>query len=102
MPLLLFAVVAGVAFGVVDVLLMIPLSFPDKQTAMLGAFLSRFAIGFLILLTKLPLAPWLAGGLIGLLVSLPDAVVTKSYAPILISGVVGGVLIGWASGRWVA
>ena len=102
MPLLLFAVVAGVAFGVVDVLLMIPLSFPDKQTAMLGAFLSRFAIGFLIPLTKLPLEPWLAGGLIGLLVSLPDAVVTKSYAPILISGVVGGVLIGWASGRWVA
>jgi len=102
MPPLLFAVVAGLAFGVVDVLLMIPLSFPDKRTAMLGAFLSRFAIGFLIPLTKLPVAPWLAGAVIGLLISLPDAVVTKSYAPILISGVIGGALIGWASGRWVA
>jgi hypothetical protein len=102
MPPLLFAVVAGLVFGVVDVLLMIPLSFPDKQTAMLGAFLSRFAIGFLIPLVKLPLSPWLAGGLVGLLISLPDAIVTKSYAPILISGVVGGMLIGLVSGKWVA
>src|SRR5207253_321144 len=47
----------GVAFGVVDVLLMIPLTFPDRKTAMLGAFLSRFAIGFLIPLIRLPLAP---------------------------------------------
>jgi len=99
---LVFALVAGLAFGVVDVLLMIPLTFPDKTTAMLAAFLSRFAIGFLIPLTRLPLAPWVAGGVIGLLISLPDAIVTKSYAPILISGVVGGALIGWASGRWVA
>ena len=101
MPPLLFAVVAGVAFGIVDVLLMIPLEFPDKRTAMLGAFLSRFAIGFLIPLTRLPLSPWLAGASIGLLVSLPEAVITKSYVPILVGGVVGGALIGWASGRWV-
>ena len=45
----LFGLVAGLAFGVVDVLLMVPLQLPDKKTAMLGAFLSRFAIGFLIL-----------------------------------------------------
>jgi hypothetical protein len=102
MPPLPFAVAAGLAFGVLDVLLMIPLNFPDKKTAMLGAFLSRFAIGFLIPLVTFPLSPWLAGGLVGLLISLPDAVITKSYAPILISGVVGGMIIGWASGKWVA
>jgi hypothetical protein len=101
MPPLPFAIAAGLSFGVVDVLLMIPLALPDKRTAMLGAFLSRFAIGFLIPFVKLPLAPWLAGGLVGLLISLPDAAITRSYAPILVGGVVGGILVGWASGAWV-
>ncbi len=102
MPPLLFAVVAGMLFGAVDVLLMIPLTFPDKRTAMLGAFLSRFAIGFLVPLVRLPLSPWLAGAAVGLLMSLPNAVITKSYAPILIGGVVGGTLVGLAAGKWVA
>ena len=99
---LFFGVVAGLCFGVVDVLLMIPLDLPDKQTAMIGAFLSRFAIGFLIPLVKAPMPPWMIGGLVGLLVSLPDAVITKAYAPILATGVIGGLIIGWASGKWVS
>lgn len=98
----LFGLVAGLAFGVVDVLLMVPLQLPDKKTAMLGAFLSRFAIGFLIPLCKLP-APMIATGLIvGLLISLPDAVITKAYAPILIVGAIGGSIIGWLAGRFLA
>jgi hypothetical protein len=96
-----FALVAGLAFGVIDVLLMIPIDLPDKKTAMIGAFLSRFAIGFLIPLVHLPLSPWLIGGLVGLLVSLPDALITKAYVPIISVGIIGGVIIGWASGRWV-
>jgi len=44
---------------------------------------------------------WLIGGMVGLLVSLPDAVITKKYVPIIAVGVVGGLLIGWASGKWV-
>jgi hypothetical protein len=101
MPALVFALVAGLAFGVTDVLLMIPLNLPNKKTAMIGAFLSRFAIGFLIPLVKAPMSPSLIGGMVGLLISLPDAVITKSYVPILIGGVVGGVIIGWASGKWM-
>ena len=101
MSSLAFAVVAGLAFGVIDVLLMIPIDLPDKKTAMIGAFLSRFAIGFLIPLVDLPMAPWLIGGLVGLLISLPDAMITKAYAPIIVVGIIGGVIIGWASGRWV-
>lgn len=100
MPALMFAVVAGLVFGAVDVLLMIPLALPDKKTAMIGAFLSRFAIGFLIPLVKLPMPPWLIGALVGLLISLPDAWITKSYVPILVGGV-GGMFVGWASGMWV-
>ena len=92
-----FGVLAGCAFGVFDVLLMLPLEFPDKQRALLGAFLSRFAIGFLIAWMRAPLPPWLAGTIVGLLLSLPDAVITGSYAPILGVGVAGGSFLGWAA-----
>jgi hypothetical protein len=33
-------------------------------------------------------------------VSLPDAIITKAYAPILVMGTVFGALIGWAVGTW--
>lgn len=99
---LVFGMVAGLVFGIVDVLLMIPVAMPDKKTAMLGAFLSRFAIGFLIPMTDLGIPPWLRGMAVGLLVSLPDAVITKAYAPILIVGLAGGAIIGFAAGRWAA
>lgn len=92
----------GAAFGIVDVLLMLPMQFPDKRTALLGAFLSRFAIGFLIPLTKLPLPMALTGALVGLLISLPDAVITKAYVPVITVGVVGGAILGWVAGRFAA
>lgn len=90
----------GIAFGVVDILLMLPMHFPDKRTALVAAFLSRF--GFLIPLSKLPLPSPLAGALIGLLISLPDAVITKAYAPIIATGIVGGAILGWVAGRFAA
>jgi len=34
------------------------------------------------------------------LLSLPDAIITKTYAPILILGAVGGVIIGLIIGKW--
>jgi hypothetical protein len=92
----------GVAFGVVDILLMLPMQFPDKRTALIAAFLSRFAIGFLIPLSKFPLPQPLAGALIGLLISLPDAVITKVYVPIIATGIVGGAILGWVAGRFAA
>jgi hypothetical protein len=99
---LAFAIVAGLVFGAVDVATMLPLSFPDKQTALLAAFSSRFAIGFLVPLAKLPLPGWAAGAAVGFLISLPDAIVTGAYAPIVATGLVGGVMIGWAAGRFVS
>lgn len=99
---LVFGLIAGLVFGAVDVALMLPMEFPDKKTALIGAFLSRFAIGFLIPLVKLPLPGWAVGALVGLLISLPDAVITKAYAPILATGLIGGLAIGWAAGRWAA
>ena len=98
---LVFGVIAGLVFGVVDVLLMIPLKMEDKRTAMAGAFVGRFAVGFLIPLVSLPAPGWAVGAFIGLLVSLPDAIITKTYLPILGVGLVGGALIGLAATMWV-
>lgn len=97
---MLLGLIAGLVFGVIDVLIMIPLKMPDKNRAMLGAFFSRFAIGFLIGGSALPVAPWLGGLIIGLLLSLPDAIITKVYAPILGIGALGGIVIGAIIGKF--
>jgi hypothetical protein len=98
---IVFGIIAGLIFGAVDVALMIPMSFPDKKTAMLAAFASRFAIGFLIGVTRMPIPGWARGALVGLLISIPDAIVTKAYGPILASGIVGGAIIGALANRFV-
>ena len=93
--------IAGLIFGAIDVALMLPMSFPDKRTALVAAFLSRFGIGLVIPLVNLPTWPgWLVGVTFGVLLSLPDAVVTKAYAPILISGAIGGLIIGGITRGW--
>ena len=100
MSRLAVGLLCGLIFGAVDVALMLPMSFPDKRTALLAAFASRFGIGFVIPLVQLPWPGWLIGLAIGLLLSLPDAIVTKAYAPILISGAVGGMIIGGLTHGW--
>jgi hypothetical protein len=98
---LLSGILSGIIFGAIDVGLMLPMSFPDKQTALIAAFLSRFGIGLVIPLVYLPTWPgWLVGLVFGLVLSLPDAVVTKSYAPILITGMIGGLIIGGITHGW--
>ena len=100
---LFLGLLSGLIFGAVDVCLMLPMSFPDKRPALMAAFLSRFGIGLVIALVQLPSWPgWLIGLVFGLLLSLPDALVTKSYAPILIGGAIGGVIIGGLTHGWGA
>jgi hypothetical protein len=74
----------GVAFGVIDVLLMLPMTYPDKRSALLAAFSSRFALGFFAVTARLPWPSLVSGALVGVLISLPDAIVTKAYAPIMV------------------
>ena len=92
----------GVVFGALAVLLMLPMQFPDKRTALTAAFLSRFAIGFLIPFCHLPLPAPVAGALVGLLISVPDAVITKAYGPVIGVGVVGGSILGWVASLFAA
>jgi hypothetical protein len=86
---------AGLVFGAVAVLIMLPMKFPDKSAALSGAFISRFVIGLVIAVAVLPVSGWLKGLIFGVLMSLPDAIVTGSYLPILALGAVGGTVIGW-------
>jgi hypothetical protein len=92
---------SGLIFGLVSVGMMLPMSFPDKKFALLGAFFSRFGIGLVIALVQLPTWPgWLIGLVFGLLLSLPSAIITKAYAPILIVGALGGLIIGGLTHGW--
>ena len=95
-------VILGVAFGAADLLLMLPLSFPDKRAALLGAFCARFALGFFSATVRLPVPPVAAGVLVGVMTSLPDAIITKAYVPIMATGVIFGAVAGWIVGRWGA
>ena len=86
---------------------MLPLEFPDKRAALLGAFLNRLAIGLVIgavvgapQVDALRLPPWVIGLAIGVLLSAADAVITKAYVPILVLGAIGGAVIGWLVGRF--
>ena len=93
-------VISGLIFGAVVVGTMLPMQFPDKTTALLAAFISRFGAGLVIGCVQLPWPGWLIGVVFGLLLSIPDALITKAYAPILIMGTVGGAIIGGILHGW--
>jgi hypothetical protein len=107
MSRLLLGLIAGIVFGALVVASMLPMKFADKRAALVGAFLNRLAIGVIIgavigapQVAQLGRPAWLVGLAVGLLVSAPDAVITKAYAPILVIGSIGGAMIGWIVGRW--
>ena len=79
---------------------MIPMQFPDKRAAITGAFINRFSIGFVIGAIQLPWPGWATGFLIGVLLSVADALITKAYAPIIGFGAIGGVIIGVVVSRF--
>ncbi|MBK7790543.1 MAG: hypothetical protein IPJ54_18720 [Saprospiraceae bacterium] len=70
--------IAGTVFGIVSIIPMVFMTFEDKSRAMTASFISRFAIGFVIFNLDLPMPNWIKGGLVGLVLSLPDAIVTKT------------------------
>jgi hypothetical protein len=97
---LMAGLISGLLFGAISVGMMLPMSFPDKRAALIAAFLNRFAIGFVIACVTLPWPGWLVGLSLALLLSLPAAIVTKAYAPIVIIGAIGGVIIGGLIHGW--
>jgi hypothetical protein len=95
-----WGLVAGLVFGAVAVGMMLPMPFPDKRAALLGAFADRLGIGIVIGCVQLPWSGWAVGLFFGLLLSLPSAVITKAYLPILVIGGLGGLVIGGLLHGW--
>ena len=100
MSRLLLGTICGLIYGALSAASMIPLSFSNKSAALIGAFLNRFAIGFVIGSANLPVPSWAQGLIFGVLLSLPDSIITQAFAPILILGAVGGTIIGLIVGKW--
>ncbi len=95
-----WGLVAGMVFGAVAVGMMLPMPFPDKRAALLGAFADRLGIGIVIGCVQLPWSGWAVGLFFGLLLSLPSAVITKAFVPILVIGGLGGLVIGGLLHGW--
>ena len=95
---IILGTICGLVFGVIDVLVMIPLKYENnrkKLEAMSSAFMERFMIGFLIPNVEIGLHPAVVGFILGLGLSIPSAIITRAYAPIIGIGVVGSVIIGY-------
>ncbi len=101
MPHSILGVIAGLVFGALTVGLMARMQFPDKTAALSAAFVERFGIGVVIGCVALSWPGWVIGAVFGLLLSVPSAVITKAYAPILIIGSLGGLIIGGIIHGWV-
>ena len=94
MNALSFGLVAGLAFGALAIAPMFKMTFQDKGVAISAAFVERFMIALVIALVALPWPRWAIGLLFGTLLSVPSALITKARVPILVTGAVGGLLVG--------
>jgi hypothetical protein len=97
MSKVLFGLICGLSFGVIDVIVMLPLKYENnrkKYEALSSAFLERFMLGLIIPNIGWNLNPIITGGLLGLGFSLPTSIITRAYIPINVIGIVGGCIIG--------
>jgi hypothetical protein len=94
---LVHGVMAGLIFGAATVGGMLPMKFENRRRALSAAFVNRFSIGLVIPLLKVALpayAGWSIGLCAGALLSLSAAIITETYIPIMVLGIVGGTVIG--------
>ena len=89
--------ICGAVYGVLAAGIMVPMKLGNhrqKTEAILAALVERFMIGFLIPTSSVSLNPIVFGALIGLGLSLPSALITRAWGPIVGFGVAGGIIIG--------
>ena len=97
---IVLGVICGLVFGIIDVLIMLPMKVEDKRKrieALIGAFIERFMLGFIIPNINVGLHPIATGAILGFGFSLPTAIMIRAYAPIIGIGIVGGVIIGFVA-----
>ncbi len=90
-------VLCGLGFGAVDVLIMLPMKTENRRKkleAISSAFIERFLTGFLIPNVRLDMNVITVGALLAFALSLPSAIITRAYIPILATGLAGGITIG--------
>ena len=94
---IILGLLCGLGFGIIDVIIMLPLKYEDKRKkyeALIAAFIERFALGFIIPNMQLNINPIITGGILGLGLSIPTSIITRAYIPINAIGLVNGILIG--------
>ena len=97
--MLVFSLLAGLVFGTISAGSMIKIEAPSlrqKREAMAAAFVDRFLIGFVVgpVAKGLGASGLLIGALLGLGLSVPSALITRAYLPILAIGTIGGLAVG--------
>ena len=80
---------------------MLPLKWENsrkKIEAIGAAAVERLILGFVICNLSLFSPTWLNAVLIGIAMSLPSAIITRNYVPILAVGTLGSLIIGLVQG----
>lgn len=98
---LVFSLITGLVFGTVSAGSMVKLEAPsarEKREAIAAAFVDRFVLGFVIgpVARGLDASALLIGVLLGLGLSVPAALISRAYVPILAIGTIGGLGVGVA------
>ncbi len=92
--------ICGLVFGITDAAIMLPMKFETgrkKAEAVSSAFVDRFMLGLLIPNVSFDIHPAVTGALLGLGLSVPSAIISRAYLPVIGIGVAGGVLIGFVT-----
>lgn len=97
---LVIGTISGIVFGALSAAALVPMSFPGKPSSMLASFINRLGIGIVIGAAALPWPGWWVGLGFGLLLSLPGAINTRNYLPMMAMGGAGGTIIGWIVQRF--
>jgi len=90
--------ICGLVFGLFSSLIMIPMKVESqrkKWEAISSAFVDRFMIGLIVPSATFGLDPMISGLIIGIGLSIPSAIIIRAYAPIMVFGAVGGLIIGF-------
>jgi hypothetical protein len=94
---IVLGLICGLVFGIIDVLVMLPIKVDDKRKrfeSLIAAFIERFMLGFIIPNINISMNPIVTGALLGFILSLPTAIIVRAYVPIIGIGLVGGAAIG--------
>lgn len=91
----------GIAFGIVlvaiDLTMLARLHWHSREQeveALAAAAIERFMLGLLIPTADFGTPRWLTGVILGIALSLPSAILTRAYQPIIGFGLVAGLVLG--------